>query len=177
MRTWIYSIILIVLLVGCRKEESNQREEPENNDTAIEPPKSAVQVKSQKPAISRKIDSIDKSNTESIEKSGNNITLAYVYSKDSSIILVANIRADYRIFGYAKPSVKSEKLLLLSIYRSDVEGNPFRCKLGAYYETSGMKNLDLKYKETSGDFIKAVVVDNRKKKTLVYFEKKWIEFE
>jgi len=177
MRTWIYTIILTVLLVGCRKEESNRKEESKNNNTAIEPPKSAVQVELPKPAISQKIDSIDKSNTESIETSGNNITLAYVYSKDSSITLVANIRADYRIFGYAKPSVKSEKLLLLSIYTSDVEGNPFRCKLGAYYETSDMKNLDLKYKETSCDFIKAVAIDNRKKETLVYFEKKWIEFE
>lgn len=176
MRTRIFTIILIVLLVGCRKEESTQKEEPENN-TAIEPPKSAVQVKLPKPAASQKVDSIDKSNRESIETLGNNITLAYVYSKDSSITLVANIRADYRIFGYSKPSIKSEKLLLLSIYTSDVEGNPFRCKFGAYYETSDMKNLDLKYRETSGDFIKAVVIDNRKKETLVYFEKKWIEFE
>lgn len=171
MKIRIYIFALIILLAACRKEDSK------NNTTANEPPKKTVQVKATKAITSQKLDSIDKSNTENIKSSGNNLTLAYVYYNDSSITLVGNMRADYRIFGYAKPDTKSEKILLLSIYTSDVEGNPFRCKLGAYYDTSGMKNIDLKYLETTGNFIKAVAIDKKKKQTVVYFEKKWIEFD
>jgi len=171
MRIRIYIFALIMLLAACRKEESK------NNTTENKPPKSAVQVKVTKSITSQKLDSIDKSNAASIKSSGNNLTLAYVFYDDSTITLVGNMRADYRIFGYAKPDTKSEKLLLLSIYTSDVEGNPFKCKLGAYYDTSDMENLRLKYTETVGNFIKAVVIDKKKNQTVVYFEKKWIEFD
>jgi hypothetical protein len=87
------------------------------------------------------------------------------------------MRRDHRIFGYAAPDTKSERLLLLSIFTSDVENNPFQCKLGAYYDTGGMDGVGLKYAGTAGDFVKALATDNANKTTTVYFEKKWIEME
>lgn len=126
-----------------------------------------------------KLDSIEKANNESIIASGDNITKAFVFLKDgdSTINLTANIRQDHRIFGYAKPAIKSERLLLLSVFTNDVEDNPFGCRLGAYYDTGGMDELTLKYNSTTGDFVKATAIDKANNSTTIYFEKKWIEFE
>jgi hypothetical protein len=124
-------------------------------------------------------DSIDKANNESVIASGDNITKAFVFLKggDSTINLTANIRQDHRIFGYAKPDINSERLLLLSLFANDVQNNPFGCKLGAYYDTGGMDALTLKYISTTGNFVKAAATDKTNKSTTIYFEKKWIEFE
>lgn len=126
-----------------------------------------------------KLDSIEKANNESVLAAGENITRAFVFLKegDSTINLTANIRQDHRIFGYAAPNVKSERLLLLSVFTNDVENNPFGCKLGSYYESNGMDGLTLKYISTTGNFVKAVATDKRKKSTTIYFQKKRIEFE
>lgn len=127
--------------------------------------------------LSPQLDSIDKANNESVRASGDQVTRASVSLKerDSSIILIANMRQDHRFFGYAKPDVTSERLILLSIFTNDVENNPFGCQLGAYYGTSDMENLQLKYTATEGNFVKAVAVDKGGKATTLFFEKKWIE--
>lgn len=124
-------------------------------------------------------DSIDKANNESVVASGDNITKAFVFLKDgdSTINLIANIKKDHRIFGYVKPDVKSERLLLLSVFTNDVQNNPFGCKLGAYYDTRGMTELTLKYISTTGNFVKAAATNKANKSTTIYFEKKWIAFE
>jgi hypothetical protein len=80
-------------------------------------------------------------------------------------------------FGYANPDIKSERLLLISVFTNDVEKNPFGCKLGSYYDVGGMQNIKLKYLETAGNFIKAVAIDSSNNFTTLYFEKKWIVFE
>ena len=125
-----------------------------------------------------KLDSIEKVNNERIVASGVYITKAIIYLNegDSTINLIANIRQDHRIFGYAKPDIKSERLLLLSVFTDDVENNPFGCKLGAYYETAGMDKLTLKFISSNGNFVKAVAIDKTNKSTIIYFEKKVIEF-
>ena len=128
-------------------------------------------------ATNATLDSIDTANNNSIAASGNEVTRAYVSAQDSSISLTANMRRDHRIFGYAAPDLTSERLLLLSIYTNDVENNPFRCKLGAYYDTAEMEGMQLKYAGTTGDFVKARVTDKAGKATTVYFEKKWVERE
>lgn len=86
------------------------------------------------------------------------------------------MRQDHRIFGYAKPDLNSDRLFLLSVFTNDVQDNPFQCKLGAYYETIGMKDLTIKYVSTIGNFVKAKATDNQNRATTIYFEKKWIEF-
>ena len=125
------------------------------------------------------LDSIDRINNESVMASGNDITRAFVFLKDgdSSISLTANIRKDHRVFGYAKPDIKSERLLLLSVFTNDVEHNPFGCRLGSYYDTGGMEDIKLKYLGKVDGFIKAVAIEKSNNKTILYFEKKWIEFE
>ena len=126
-----------------------------------------------------KLDSTGKVNNERIVASGGNITKAFVFLKqgDSTIHLTANTKLDHRIFGYAKPDIQSERLLLLSIFTDDVEDNPYGCKLGAYYDTGGMGGLRLEYNSIIGNFVKATGVDKTNKLTTIYFERKWIDFE
>ena len=89
--------------------------------------------------------------------------------------LTANIRLDWRIFGYNKPDSTSKKMMLLSVFTSDVEGNPYNCPYGSYYETGD--HIDLKYIATEGAFIKANIITTDSQKGTVYIDKKWVEFE
>jgi len=162
MRKSIYILTSTILFFACG--QSNQKKDS--------------QVDTQAKVVFTKLDSIEKVNNERIVASGVYITKAIVFLKegDSTINLIANIRQDHRIFGYAKPDIKSERLLLLSVFTDDVENNPFGCKLGAYYETAGMDELTLKFISSNGNFVKAVAIDKTNKSTIIYFEKKVIEF-
>ena len=162
MRKSIYILTSTILFFACG--QSNQKKDS--------------QVDTQAKVVFTKLDSIEKVNNERIVASGVYITKAIVFLKegDSTINLIANIRQDHRIFGYAKPDIKSERLLLLSVFTDDVENNPFGCKLGAYYETAGMDELTLKFISSNGNFVKAVAIDKTIKSTIIYFEKKVIEF-
>ena len=158
----IYILILTIFFSACG--QTNQ--------------KSDSRVNTQTKVVFTILDSIEKVNNERIVASGVDITKAIVFLKegDSTINLIANIKQDHRFFGYAKPDIKSERLLLLSVFTDDVENNPFGCKLGAYYETAGMGELTLKFISSNGNFVKAVAIDKTNKSTIVYFEKKVIEF-
>jgi len=98
------------------------------------------------------------------------------YSKlihmDDKLYLVANIRKDHRIFGFAKPSYDSDLMILFSIFTNDVEGNPFTCLIGSYYDTS-IPSIEIKYLQDIDDFVKTKVY-YLDKEYIVYFEKKWI---
>lgn len=176
MKTTIYCLALSFLIFACKKTDSKTESKPVTEKADIP----ADTAESPKPTKAlTKLDSISIANNESVRSAGDNLNKAVVFLKDgdSTISLTSNIRKDHRIFFYSKPDIKSEPLLLLSVFTNDVENNPFALKLGAYYETSGMENLTLKYNSTTGSFVKAMAIDNTNKSTTVYFEKKWIEFE
>ncbi|MGQ7944902.1 hypothetical protein [Flavobacterium sp. WC2509] len=123
-----------------------------------------------------KLEAIEKENSEIIEQDEEYINKAAIEQNDSLIWLTVNMKRDHRIFGFEKPDVKSKRMILLSIFTKDVENNPFNCPYGAFYETSGMKNITLKFKENIGDFAK-IEIQKENSKEVVYFEKKWLEFE
>ena len=104
-------------------------------------------------------------------------TKLLISKSDSTISLVANIRKDHRIFGFKSANKNSPKLILFSIWTYDVEGNPCKCKYGSYYQTPGIKDLDLKLLEQDKDFIKAGIYLKGKFVDILYFEKKWTDFE
>ncbi|MBL7854465.1 MAG: hypothetical protein JNL17_08695 [Cyclobacteriaceae bacterium] len=125
------------------------------------------------------LDSLDWSNQATIDDLGEDINRAMVLleSGDSTIFLVANMQKDHRFFGYDRPSLQAERLLLFSIFTNDVENNPFECRLGSYYQTGDMQGQTLKYIGVEGDFIKAVALAQDGTKTTLYFEQKWISLE
>lgn len=171
---YIFTLTLLIGACGQTNHKTDNQEKSEQTITAVDTTKT-----NQVTEKLTKLDSIEKANNESVVASGDKITKAFVFLKDgdSTINLTANIRQDHKIFGYAKPDIKSERLLLLSVFTNDVENNPFGCKLGAYYDTGGMDELTLKYNSTTGNFVKATAIDKANNTTTIYFEKKWIEFE
>jgi uncharacterized protein (UPF0210 family) len=176
MRKNIYMLTLTLLISACGQTnpKSDNEENSKQANTTADNTKTTQAI-----ADHANLDSIDNVNNASVVASGDNITKAFVFLKDgdSTINLTANIKQDHRIFGYAKPDIKSERLILLSVFTNDVENNPFGCKLGAYYDTGGMDKLTLKYISTTGNFVQATATDEINKSTTIYFEKKWIDFE
>ncbi|MBI1226025.1 MAG: hypothetical protein GC192_12385 [Bacteroidetes bacterium] len=75
-----------------------------------------------------------------------------IIEKDSTVFLFANMKRDHRIFGYEQPDTSSRKMFLLSIFTDEVEGNPFGCPFGAYYETSKMEDMALVFDSSIGEF-------------------------
>ena len=122
------------------------------------------------------IDSIDKVNSKLIAESGDDVNKASISIKDSSISINANKFRDHRIFGYARPDTSSGKLILFSIFTTDVANNPFQCPLGAYYDDAGL-SLHLKYLGPAGNFITVLATDDRQRTTTIYFEQKMFEWE
>jgi len=123
------------------------------------------------------LESIDRANAKTIARDdSNNIQKATIFQDNGLMQLTANMRLDYRIFGYDKPDSKSKKMMLLSIFTNDVDGNPFNCQFGAYYQTSDMPGMKLIYVASEGDFVKANIFKNETLEGTVYFEKKWIRF-
>ena len=102
---------------------------------------------------------------------------AEVSMKDSLIRLSANMRLDHRIFGYEKPDTNSKKMILLSIFTSDVKGNPYRCPYGSFYETNEMDGLELQFVLDGDKFIEVNVKKEEAILGKVFIDKKWIEFE
>ncbi len=102
-----------------------------------------------------------------------------IIEKDSTIWLMANIRKDHRMFGYEEASVESRKLFLLSVFTDEVEGNPFNCQYGSYYQTHGMDEAGilLKYISDTLDFRKLAIIKKGSIENYSYVEDKWLEFE
>ena len=111
------------------------------------------------------------------EISGEAMQSAVVKKRDSSFHVYNNIRADYRIIGYELPDTNARKMVLFSVFTSDVKDNPFNCPYGAYYDSSQRDEVVIKYTGEQQSFIQARISGNSKKPVTVYFQKKWVEFE
>lgn len=176
MKRLTFLLIIPFFFTSCKNEKDlktieklklNHTEKSEND--SLEKPK----VEVNKDSI---LETIEKENSKIIEQDEEYVNKAFIDKKDSLIWLTVNMKRDHRIFGFEKPDVKSKRMILLSIFTKDVENNPFNCPYGAFYGTSGMKNTTLKFKENVGDFAK-IEIQKENLKEVVYFEKKWLEFE
>ena len=78
------------------------------------------------------------------------------------------------IYGYKLPDLKSEKMICFSSFTSDVNNNPHKCVLGAYYETG---DLNIEYITIEGNFVKLKFKEEGKQDTLFYVETEYIKFE
>lgn len=78
------------------------------------------------------------------------------------------------IFGYDEPNVNSEKVICFSSFTKDVENNPHKCIMGAYYETG---DLVFEYDETTGDFVKVKMIVGESTELYFYVEVKNVKFD
>jgi hypothetical protein len=77
----------------------------------------------------------------------------FIAKIDSSIWLSARKDYEQRIFGYQAADTTSKKMILFSLYKKDLEENPFNCKYGVYYQTNDMKGITLKYASDEAPFV------------------------
>lgn len=72
-------------------------------------------------------------------------------------------------YGYETASTNSQKMICFSSFTADVENNPHKCSLGAYYTTD---EIEITYLGTEGSFVKLQL-----KSTVFYVEIKNVKFE
>jgi hypothetical protein len=105
-------------------------------------------------------------------------TKATVSKASKSFDLTADIKNDYRIFGYSLPDVKSKKLILFSIFTNEVEANPYKCPLGAYYQTSDLaRGSSVTFVAETAGFVKLNYTSATGATTPFYIQRKFIAFE
>lgn len=105
-------------------------------------------------------------------------TKATINRQAKSFSLVANIREDHQIFGYAAATSRSKRLILFSVFTNDVKDNPYHCPLGAYYETSDLKSGDdIRFVSEGPTFIKLAFLDASHRTTFFYIKREFIRFD
>jgi hypothetical protein len=77
------------------------------------------------------------------------------------------------IYGYESADASSKKLICFSSMTADVDGNPHKCSLGAYYTTD---EIEVQYIATEGSFVKLKFISQSKSATIFYVEKKFVKF-
>jgi uncharacterized protein YcfL len=133
-------------------------------------PSKVENLKTQKNTASQK------KKTETIKVDEDNIQKATISKSYGLISITANMKLDHRIFGFEKPNLNSKKMILISIFTNDVEKNSFNCPYGAYYDSHRMAHIKLKFKENIDEFSRVELTKENESK-IIYFEKKWLEFE
>jgi hypothetical protein len=78
------------------------------------------------------------------------------------------------ILGFMLPDVKSKKMICFSSYTKDVETNPYKCELGAYYDTG---DLNIQLVEIEGSFVKLRFIMEGQEDKFFYIEKKNIRLQ
>lgn len=144
--------LAFTLIIGCKSEQQPKK----------------------KPEVQSYLDSIEQVNNQSIIDAGAKVTKAYVDLEDNNFMLWADMKMDHRLYGYEKPDVNSKKLILLSIFTNDVDGNPFGLPLGAHYSTADIEDASLTFKGEKDGFVEVLFKDGNNKKETLYFERKWV---
>ena len=105
-------------------------------------------------------------------------TTAFIDRKTKSFTLVADIRKDHQIFGYAAPDSHAKKLILFSVFTTDVKNNPYHCPLGAYYQTSDLRpGENIRYISETPTFVKLTFLDASHQLTPFYIKRAFIRFD
>lgn len=180
MKATIYIFSLTVLISSCGAADTQTKSVKADSTvhTAIDTPAYVPHPAPLTKEVTT-LDSIEAANNKSVLASGDDVTKAWVNlgRGDSTIHLQADIKKDHRFYGYAHPDIRSERLILFSIFTNDVSGNPFKCKLGAYYNMQESDSVSVKYLSTDNGFVKTTVTGKTNTPSIVYFEKKWIDIE
>lgn len=166
---YVFLLVSVLLIGGCKSKASDQDSIADNDlETII-----------------MSADSVDDGGDDDDNFSlyeERSLSPAIVYSDDSIVYVYADMNKDFRMFGYARPDTTSQKMILYSIFTSDVEDNPFDCPFGAYYETNGLTNGKLRIvSKDDPQFIKVEVsgidLPNDTVSNTVYFLKNLIQFK
>jgi len=95
-----------------------------------------------------------------------------VDKKTKEFYIPADLKMDYRVFGYQYPSITTQKMICFSSHATDVRANSSECPLGSYFDTGKMKAEDkISYLGSYGSFGKMIFISGSGKKTIFYLPK------
>ena len=160
----LFAILFLLILISCNNAATSTSVNEEQNSTKIN---------------DKKTNNTDKENEAVMQADGTSTPLAGISKKDSILYITNDMKVgDHRFFGYKNPDTASTKMILISTFSSDVDGDPLKLPLGAYYETGNMNGTKIKFAETNGNFIRTMVTTKKSGvPVVVFFEKKWISFD
>jgi len=101
--------------------------------------------------------------------------LPYVSMEDKSFSLfIDKFDEQPLVLGFLLPDVESKKMICFSSYTSDVENNPYKCELGAYYDSS---DVNIEFVTIEGNFVKLKFKKEGDEDKFFYIEKEKIRFQ
>ena len=100
-----------------------------------------------------------------------------VDKSDSSTSLFANMQSNHTFYGYAKPDTNSKRLILFSIFTSEVENDKDSCLYGAHYSDTSLGKKHLKYIKNFKDFGEFQFLDNTTIIDTIFFRKENFKFD
>ncbi len=177
-------LVVCLLLFGCNGHKEKSTENASQKGSTLSD--SSIFGRSRNASATEAGDTTQEElDDENLQLDEANLQKIVVYRRDGAMWITGNIRMDYRIVGYAQPDTTSKKMILLSVFTKEVEGNPLGCPYGSYYDCRGVNDngLDLKYVGDAGEFINANIIESNSLsgsvsiKGVVYIEKKWVDFE
>ncbi|SDF91330.1 hypothetical protein SAMN05421827_10293 [Pedobacter terrae] len=173
----IIAALAVTTFLGCRNTPSTEMANKETDTIKTETDGVAV-VKPDSTPVKKTVKKDTIRNDKDTQMSEAFFQKAMISLRDSSLTVYENIRADYRIFGYQKPDTNSRKMILFSVFTSDVENNPYKCPFGAYYYSGAMHDTKIKYVKQAGAFVEAhLIKETEIKPTSIYILKDWVEFD
>ncbi|MCB0479136.1 MAG: hypothetical protein KDC84_13290 [Crocinitomicaceae bacterium] len=91
-----------------------------------------------------------------------------------AVFVYETMDQDFTTFGYAKADKSSAKMICFSNMTADVDENPHKCSMGAYYTSD---DFDIHYLGTEGSFIKCSADPDGSGDRVFYIEKSAVVFE
>jgi hypothetical protein len=163
-------IMVVSLLPSCIWAGKTDTDQGPANTIVVKRDSSKRQVASKPDTSKKQMYVPPEINEDAVQK-------AVISKVDSSFNVYNNIRADYRIVGYELPDTNSRKMVLFSVFTTDVKDNPFNCPYGSYYDSAQGDKLVIKHTGKRGAFIEAKISGENKEPAVVYFQEKWVEFD
>lgn len=95
-----------------------------------------------------------------------------VDKKTKEFTVPANLKTEYRFFGYQYANPSTQKMICFSSRVADVKDNYNRCPLGSYFDTEKIKYGDkIVYLGPIGSYGKMNYIGGDGKKTIFYLPK------
>lgn len=169
--------LLVIAFIGCKSTPNKEIKET-TTDTIKTQTEGVTVINQDSIPVKNTVTKDTVRNYKDTQMSEDFFQKAVIDLNDSSLTVYQNIRADYRIFGYQKPDTNAKKMILFSVFTSDVQDNPYKCPLGAYYYSGAMQDAKIKYVKNTGNFVEAhLIKENHILPTPIYILKDWVEFE
>lgn len=100
-----------------------------------------------------------------------------VDKKTKAFAVKAELADHYSVIGFAEPDRGSKKVILFSVFGNEVKDNPMNLPLGAYAETTALKEGErIEFDSESGPFVKLNFIHPDNSITPFYLARSFVKF-